>query len=188
MPISPAGTTDSTHARRAPVPAHGSTGFSLIEILVVLVIVGIAVTGAVLSIGGSGEREVENAARRAERLVRLACERAVIGGRDIGFDAVRDGLRFGYVEIDGWRPLGEGGTDELRARPLGRELLISAQRDGLDLVLGDESGREPSFGCFSSGEMTPFVLRIDRADVAQPWQLQGALDGTLTLIRVRRDR
>ncbi len=188
MPISPTGTTDRTRAAGRRTPLRAQAGFSLIEILVVLVIAGIAVTGAVLSIGGSGEREVENAARRAEQLVRLACERAVIGGRDIGFTAVRDGLRFGYVEIDGWQPLGEGSGDELRARPLGRDLLISAWRDGLDLALGDEPGREPGFACFSSGELTPFVLRIDRADVAQPWQLEGAIDGTLSLIRVPRGR
>ena len=63
-------------------------GFSLIEILVVVVIVGVTAAVVALSVRGSGEREVENAAQRARALVRLACERAIIGGRDIGFSAV----------------------------------------------------------------------------------------------------
>ncbi len=186
MPTSPAGTTEAWTI--GPGPVRRARGFSLVEILVVLVIAGIAVAGVSLSVRGSGEREVENAARRAEMLVRLACERAVLGGRDIGFGVVRDGLRFGYFETDGWRVLGEGGSDELRARPLGRELRISAQRDSLALEVGEEPGREASFACLSSGELTPFALRIDRPDIERPWLLEGALDGHLTLSQVTRER
>ena len=184
MPTSATGAIER-HARshRAAVPARG---FSLIEILVVLVIVAVVTGAAILSIRGSGEREVENAARRAQALVRLACERALIGGRDIGFSPVHDGLRFGYFEIDGWHPLAPGGGDELRARALGKDLVLSAQREGVELPLDEEPGREPAFACLSSGELTPFVLRIDRPDATQPWELEGKLDGELVLQQVRR--
>ena len=76
-------------------------GFSLIEILVVLVIAGVLAGALVIAAGSSGPRELENAARRAQALVQLACERALIGGRDIGFAPVEGGLRFGYFEPDG---------------------------------------------------------------------------------------
>ena len=173
----PAGTSESPPRQR---------GFSLIEILVVVAIIGVTTGLVALSIHGRGEREVENAALRAQALVRLACERAMIGGRDIGFSVVDDGLRFGYFEIDGWRALGEAGSDELRARPLGRDLALVALREGIQLPLSDEPGREPSFACLSSGELTPFVLRIDRPDASQPWELEGKLDGELALQQVRR--
>lgn len=163
-------------------------GFSLIEILVVVVIVGVTTGLVALSIRGSGEREVENAAHRAQALVRLACERAMLGGRDIGFAVVNDGLRFGYFDIDGWRPLAGAGSDELRARPLGRDLALAALREGIPLPLSEEPGREPSFACLSSGELTPFVLRIDRVDASQPWELEGHLDGELALKQVPRGR
>lgn len=180
MPTSPTGTTDEF-----PRAAH-ERGFSLIEILVVVVIVGVTAAVVALSVRGSGEREVENAAQRAQALVQLACERAMVGGRDIGFTVVGDGLRFGYFEIDGWRVLGEQGSDELRARPLGRDLALAAWREGIELPLLEEPDSEPSFACLSSGELTPFVLRIDRPDASRPWELEGRLDGELTIKQVSR--
>lgn len=158
-----------------------SRGFTLIELLVVVAIVGVVTAVVTLSVYGSGVREVENAARRAEALIALACERAVIGGRDIGFSPVVGGLRFGYFERDGWQPIVDNRVDELRSRNLGDGIVLGAERDGEPLEFGDEAPDEPAFACFSSGEMTPFVLTIARADTPLPWRLDGAIDGSLEL-------
>lgn len=166
-------------------PRH--TGFSLIEVLVVLVIVGVMTAAVTISIRGSGERAVENAAQRARALILLACERAVLSGRDIGFTPVLDGLRFGYFGREGWQPVPEGGNDELRVRALGQDLQLTARRDGLDLPLADEPGTEPAFACLSSGELTPFVLRLARDDAELIWELEGHLDGEIQLRQVARD-
>lgn len=178
MPMWRTGTAEHTHA------AHG---FSLIEILIVLVIIAVTTGAVVLSIRGSGEREVENAARRAQALLTLACERAELGGRDIGIAAVHDGLRFGYFEIDGWQAFGEKGSDELRARALGKELELRTWRENVELTLPDSPSTEPDFACLSSGELTPFVLRIDRVDVERPWELEAHLDGQIDLRQVARE-
>lgn len=167
--------------RRQSAPASRLRGFTLIELLVVVAIIGVVTAAVVLSLRGSGVREVENAARRAQALVSLACERAVIGGRDIGFTPVLDGLRFGYFERDGWKALGDSRNDELRPRALGKDIALTAERDGEAMELAAEPPDEPAFACFSSGEMTPFVLRISRADAPQPWRLEGRLDGSLEL-------
>ncbi|MBB5207239.1 type II secretion system minor pseudopilin GspH [Chiayiivirga flava] len=158
-----------------------SRGFTLIELLVVIAIVGVVTAAVTLSLRGSGAREVENAARRAQALVSLACERAVIGGRDIGFSPVLDGLRFGYFERDRWEPIDNGRNDELRPRALGAGIALRAERDGEPVTLDAEPPAEPPFACFSTGELTPFVLQIARADAPQPWRLEGRLDGTLEL-------
>ena len=157
------------------------SAFTLIEILVVLVIVGVLVGALVMASGGSGPRDLENAARRAQSLIAVACERAVIGGRDIGFAPVRDGLRFGYFELDGWHPMAESGNDELRPRALGDGIELAAERDGDALELESDAPEEPPFACLSSGELTPFVLRFTRPGVKEAWQLDGQLDGSLAL-------
>lgn len=156
-------------------------GFTLIELLVVVAIVAAVTAAVTLSVFGSGVREVENAARRAEALIALACERAVIGGRDIGFAPVAGGLRFGYFERDGWQPLGDNRADELRPRDLGEGIVLTAERDGEALALGEDAPDEPPFACFSSGEMTPFVMEIARVDAPLPWRLEGEIDGSLEL-------
>lgn len=155
--------------------------FTLIEILVVLVIVGVLIGALVIASGGSGPRALENAARRAQSLVAVACERAVIGGRDIGFAAVQDGLRFGYFEAQGWREVDDRPDDELRPRALGEGIELQAERDGEALELGIDAPERPPFACLSSGELTPFVLHLRRAGVAQAWRLEGQLDGRLEL-------
>lgn len=170
-------------------PSHiaPERGFTLIEMLVVLVIIGVMVAVATLAVGGSGARELQNAAERSFRLIELACERAELGGRDIGFEPLRDGLRFGYYELDGWRALEENGGDELRARPWGEGVEIVAERDGESLPLQDEVDGDPSFACLASGELTPLALTFSRPGVGERWRLQGELDGSLALNRLDDD-
>lgn len=164
------------------------SGFTLIEVLVVLVIVGVVVAGVTLSVGGQSERELENAALRARALIELACERAELGGRDIGFAALQDGLRFGYVDPDGWKAVPSDAADELRQRALGEAITLHAERDGDLVAPATATGAAPPFACLSSGELTPFALEIERVDVDVVWRLEGRLDGSLELAsRVRDD-
>jgi general secretion pathway protein H len=163
------------------------SGFTLIELLIVIVIIAVMVATLVLSSGGSGARELENAAQRSRSLIALACERAVLGGRDIGFAPTRAGLRFGYFLPEGWHALGAEGSDELRARPWGQGVEAAVERAGEALELPDEVPAEADFACFASGELTPFRIDLSRSDVAQSWRLEGRLDGKLDLTLVDAD-
>lgn len=158
-------------------------GFTLIELLVVLVIAGVMVAAVAFSVGGGAARELERTAERSARLVRLACERAEISGRDIGFAPLRERLVFGYFEAQGWMPLGPRGQDELRARPWGEAIELVAVQDGQALDLDETPPERPPFACLASGELTPFTWEFSRGDLRERWRLEGALDGTLTLTR-----
>lgn len=174
----------SAFIRVHPRQKAPACGFTLIELLVVLVIVGVLIAALTLAVGGSGARELENAAQRSRSLIALACERAIISGRDIGFAPLRTGLRFGYFELDGWRALPEGSSDELRPRNWGAGVEPRAERDGEALDLPEDAPEEPPFACLSSGELTPLRLEFARADVRDAWRLDGHLDGKLTLTAV----
>lgn len=159
-------------------------GFTLIELLVVLVIAGVMVAAVAFSVGGGASRELERVAERSARLVRLACERAEVSGRDIGFAPLQERLVFGYFEPQGWLPLGPRGNDELRARPWGEAIELVALQDGQALDLAETPPERPPFACLASGELTPFVWEFARADVRERWRVEGALDGALKLSRI----
>jgi prepilin-type N-terminal cleavage/methylation domain-containing protein len=62
-----------------------SKGFTLVEILVVVVIMAVVISLAVLSIGVTGrDAQLDEESRRIEGLVGLLHERALLEGRDFG--------------------------------------------------------------------------------------------------------
>ncbi len=79
-------------------------GFTLVEILVVLLIIGILTGIAVLSLNALGHApRSEQAARRLAGLVELASQQAVLTGNRYGLRVDRDGYVF-YRRQDGvWR-------------------------------------------------------------------------------------
>ena len=71
------------------------TGFTLIEILVVLVVVGLLASLAVFTMGGSSQqRELENEVRELYMLMQPASEQAVLANLDLGLRLEDDASQF----------------------------------------------------------------------------------------------
>lgn len=165
--------TPSTH------PTCVARGFSLIELLVVVVIIAVLALAVTLSVAGGADRQLLRETDRFEGLVRLACEKAEQTGREIGVNVGTGGFSFQQLAGDQWQDADANG--ELRPRPWldGMRVVLSREGRGVDLAARDAP---PQIVCFSSGEMTPFALTLALGE-ATPYRITGGDDGS-----TKRDR
>ena len=151
-------------------------GFTLIELMVVLVVVGLLISLVGLSVGGGGERrELEEVTRSLYLRIQAASEQAVMTNREIGVRFRDDG--YGFVQLDRdqaqWTPLPRGGLTGA-SMPEWVELeLITDGGEADALETQEEDQPEPDLVFFSSGESTAFDLYL--------WW-EGADDGSAQLL------
>ncbi len=172
------------------------SGFTLIEVLVVLVIIAIISAFAILGLGNlDDDRELQNEARRLTALIEMASDEATLQGRDFGLELSQRGYRF--VEYD---PLTEQwfevtGDDLMRPRTLAEDtefdLFLEDRRVELRLEAAetkrsdDDDDRalsndySPQVLVLSSGDITPFVLEIFRSTDRASVQLSASPTGEL---------
>lgn len=142
-----------------------SRGFTLLEIMVVVLIIGILINFAVLSVGDRALADtLDDESRRVERLLVLAQEEAELQGLIIGLRITEDQLQWvGLTGNNRWMPYAESGA--LRIRPLTPPVELALNVEGRQVppaqTLEDpEASMEPQALFLSSGEVTPLVLDV----------------------------
>ncbi|MBB5020893.1 type II secretion system minor pseudopilin GspH [Desulfurispira natronophila] len=146
-----------------PFHRHNQLGFTLIEILVVLVVVGILASVIVINFSDSShQRELQREAQRLHAVLNIAADEAIFTATEYGFRYQRDiyiFFRYDYQRSE-WIPIKEG---TLRQHELPEGLQLIVEREG-ELVLPsreDQSqGEQPSLLFLSSGEKTAFEIKF----------------------------
>ncbi len=135
-------------------------GFTLIELLVVVVIIGIIVSFATLSLGNNEARQAQETADRLRALVELAKEEALFNSENLGILFWRGGYAFYHMENQQWAPVTD--DTDFRPRSLPEGLAIALYLEGLevDLPRRPRQKKKPQVFILSSGEVTPFEVRI----------------------------
>ena len=163
------------------MPSRAAAGFSLIELLVVVVIVGVIALAATLSIGGTAQNRLQREAERFEALTTQACEQAELSGREIGVLVDTSGYAFRLLAGTQWQPFPD--DSPLRNRPWLDGMTVALTREGRPVDLRAQRVVAPQVVCFSSGELTPFALTLGLGDATR-LRVSGADDATLKHQRV----
>lgn len=181
------------HVKRAPA------GFTLIEILVVIVIIGVIVSTASLSVGVLGrDNQIEKETRRFWTVLRQAREEAELQTMDIGlfvsaneYEFMRFDTRRGV-----WEPLTDDRLYAQRELPEGLRfrLWLEGRETILKPGLPDRSKEDehkkhpPQLLALSSGEVMPFELHIEREAAPALWRVLALADNDLRLERRDNER
>jgi type II secretion system protein H len=115
-------------------------GFTLLEIMVVVVIVGILVTGAIISLGATGKDSgLQQERDRLSALIDYTRERGEMLTLEYGIRCGVHGYRFVFYDnrLMRWSP--EQLDETLRPRQLPSGLALDLQIEGRPIVLDDKS-------------------------------------------------
>ena len=165
------------------LPARQAAGFTLLELMVVMVLIGIIFSFAMLSLGGDDVAELmEQETRRLVTLLDMAGEEAVLTGEELAVYFTDEGYEFMVLRGDRWQPI----TDDnlLKARTLPAGMQFRLEIDGEPPALGDSDDDEedaltPQIYILSSGEMTPFSATLESSDSYIRYHLSATILGKL---------
>ena len=165
-------------------------GFSLIELLVVVVIIGLFAATAVLSLNVVGDdRELERETFRLRSLLDTLMDEAVLETRDYGVLFTRSGYRFlvyDYQTLTWLDPVGDELLSEHRlVEPLELKLFLEDREVLLESEYEPEIGDQPQpqVVLLASGEITPFEAELFRDPTSGRFTLEGTLAGSLEVTR-----
>ncbi len=170
----------------------GAAGFTLLEILVVVIVVGVIISIATLSVNVLGrDREAEEEMERIWAVLRQASEEMELQGLDLGMYVSRTGYEF--MRFDGrenrWEPIDGDRLFAARELPEGLRLRMWIESREIIMKPGpvdrtdpDEDRKwPPQVMVLSSGDIMPFELQLERDSEPAEWRVQVLPDTDLRL-------
>jgi len=177
--------------RPASTPGR-SAGFTLLELMVVLVLIGIIFSFAVLSLRGTDISDLmEQETRRLATLLELAGDEAILRGEELAVNFTEDGYEFLVLQDNSWQPSGDDVLLKAYTLPADIELRLEVEDDlpQLNGLTGqeDEDSEEdeeeelaPQVFILSSGEMTPFTVTLMSLQSTYRYHLSVSLLGRVS--------
>ena len=196
MPTSGTGTSNKALRRRAARPA---SGFTLLEVLVVIVIVGIITSMAVISVKVlGGDHEMDQEAARLRAILVQSREDAMLVGTDVGLRV--DTRGYDFLRYDTRKELWQPAVDDplLRPRALPEGLALQLRLEGRDVVFRKEEPQsllkeaeplvQPQIVVQASGDLVPFDIFLRRDGTTEERRISGTVEGAIEIHDDARER
>ena len=153
--------------RRSPASRLAAArGFTLIEIMVVVLIIGVMSAGLLLSVSLTGrDRELEKESDRLLALINYAREQAELQTREYGIIFQDDNYEFVSYDVHRqvWRTVFEDDALVLRRLPYGLNVKLKVETRPVVLKKpADAKDKTPQVMIFSSGDLTQFEVTVER--------------------------
>lgn len=160
-------------------------GFTLLEVMVVLLIIGILLGMATLSIGDGARRHAREAMRLLQHSMVLAAREAVINQQERGVRFFSGGYVFLMLDKKNrWHAPENDRFFRVRTLPANSAFFLEVE--GRPVEIPSVPLGVPHLFVFSSGEQTPFRLEM-RASGGALWRLTGDLKGALKMLEIQPD-
>jgi general secretion pathway protein H len=188
-----------------------SRGFTLIEIMLVLVLLSVSSLAVVMSLPENSNKQLEQQAVRFYQLVQLLSEDALLNGSDFGVrvNESQAEYRFLTLSAQGWKEMEESRyfthvklEDDLQiAIELGGSVWLDKDRlfdtgslfneEMFDDLNEENKVKPPQIMLLSSGEITPFTVTFSAASKVKSsdrkWRVITEQAGLVTLLRPGED-
>lgn len=197
--------SNDQHTVNRHPPIAAASGFTLLELLVVIVIIGIVSSFALLSTGlVSHDQPINKESQRLLALLQMASEESVLKSEELGLMVSTDGYHFVRYDQNAWQPMDD---DLFRERSLPDHLTLNLVLEGRPIVLDDPAAdsdtkaksdtedskdskdtkdakdkpNPPQIVFLSSGEVSPFALTLSERPGTTESVIKSVGDGSFTV-------
>jgi len=156
-------------------------GFTLLELLVVLIVIGLFASMLMLSVTKNDKRTVEREAKRLFHLIQLAQDEAIIKGVELGLAIQKDRYSFSSLQENKWLLITE--DLDFNEHIVAENINITVEVENEQVVSKvDENTVLPAIVILSTGELTHFKINMSSSE--QPlheFQVIGQESGAISL-------